>query len=1001
MKIGLRLSTGFGITVLMSIAFGIIAIMNLNRIQSNLNVNADRVQKLGWSNDIVDNFNIVQNVLKCMLIYTTDKIPALKEKQLEGSRNISAAITKLEEKVISADGKEKLKAILEVRTTFRTLMEKYISDVEKGTDKAQLALFIEKELDPVQDKYLKSVSNLKNFFELSELTSINDTTEAASSTTILTYIISALQIIFSIILAYVITLSITRPLKKTMLMADNIANGIIDVNIENGKNDEIGRLMASMKHMAHNIEKVIDEVGELSNAAINGQLERRADSTKFSGEYASLVSGVNDTLDAIITPLNLTAAYVDRISKGDTPPKITEEYKGDFNEIKLSLNRCIDTLGILVEETGMIIVGAKEGRLEQRANPDRTSGVYRKILRGVNESLDCVINPLNVAADYIDKLALGKNAQPITEEYKGDFNNIKNNINRLIESIQVLLEETGVIITAANDGKLELRADPDRTTGVYRKILRGFNDTLDRVINPLNVAAGYIDRLAVGDIPQAITDEYKGDFNKIKNNLNALIKSTVSVSEALVAVSHGDMNVTIKPRSPQDILVLSVVELVNNINGVVNALTDVAYNQKEGEIDSVIDDSVFSGAYKNLASQVNQMIEINNDSVLNACMAMQQYGEGNLDYELEQFKGQRSMFNDIANSMRGNISGLSNEVNVLIKAAIDGHYDVRSDASKFNGAFAEIINGLNKTLDTFLGPISETTSVTQFMAEGDLTHKITGDYKGDALKLKNAVNESLDAINDILSQVRSTVEEVNRGAVQVSDASTSLSQGATEQAASLEEITSSMSEIGSQTRLNAENANQANMLTIEAREAAEAGNVEMRQLNQAMIEINESSKNISKIIKVIDEIAFQTNLLALNAAVEAARAGRHGKGFAVVAEEVRNLAARSATAAKETSEMIENSIKTVGKGSDLANKTSNALEAIRNGSIKSADIVGEIATSSNEQAQGIAQINDGLSQIDRVTQTNTASAEQSASAAEELSSQAHQLRQMIAPLSFD
>jgi methyl-accepting chemotaxis protein len=222
-----------------------------------------------------------------------------------------------------------------------------------------------------------------------------------------------------------------------------------------------------------------------------------------------------------------------------------------------------------------------------------------------------------------------------------------------------------------------------------------------------------------------------------------------------------------------------------------------------------------------------------------------------------------------------------------------------------------------------------------------------------------------------------------------------MSQGATEQASSLEEITSSINEIAAQTRQNAENASLANRLAGEARESAEKGNGQMSQMVGAMQEINASSQSISKIIKVIDEIAFQTNLLALNAAVEAARAGRHGKGFAVVAEEVRSLAARSAKAARETAEMIEGSAKKVEGGMHIASLTAEALKQIVAAAARVSDLVAEIAASSNEQAQGVAQISTGLGQIDQVTQQNTAHAEESASAAEELSSQSIMMLQLI------
>ncbi|MEA3545812.1 MAG: methyl-accepting chemotaxis protein [Thermodesulfobacteriota bacterium] len=299
-----------------------------------------------------------------------------------------------------------------------------------------------------------------------------------------------------------------------------------------------------------------------------------------------------------------------------------------------------------------------------------------------------------------------------------------------------------------------------------------------------------------------------------------------------------------------------------------------------------------------------------------------------------------------------------------------------------------------RTLDALADSLqTEVVAPLQQLANGDLTFEVTPHDENDTLR--HAIKKLGEDLTQMVSGLQTAGQQIDSGSSQVSDSAQLLSDGAAQSAASVEEISSSMNEIGSQTNTSAENAQQANQLSTSAREAANAGSERMAEMIGAMGEINEAGQNISKIIKVIDEIAFQTNLLALNAAVEAARAGQHGKGFAVVAEEVRNLAARSAKAASETSELIEGSVVKAANGTQIAEHTSEALEEIVASIGKVTDLIGEIAASSNEQAQGIAQVNIGMQQIDQVIQQTTASAEESAATSEELASQAAELKNQL------
>lgn len=776
----------------------------------------------------------------------------------------------------------------------------------------------------------------------------NSTFDAVRATVM---IIFSFVLLMIIIILFIMSNKITKPLKKAVYMIEEMGKGHFKERLDIRSNDEIGQIAAIMNQFADKLQsELISTLNMLSDGNVNidiavtddedeitpalkktietlknlnmemetliqaitdGRLDARGNAESYSGAWKELLTGINGLADAFVTPINTTSEYINRISKGDIPSLITEEYQGDFNEIKSSINGLINVMNGLLGETDKLINATREGRLDVRGNAGALSGDWGTLLNGVNEIMNSFVDSIDLTAQYMDRISKGDIPAKITDAYYGDFNEIKNSINGCIDAMNGLLGETNILIKAAQEGRLDVRGNGEAFSGEWRNLVGGMNNLVEAFVKPINLTSEYIDRISRGDIPAKITDTYLGDFNEIINNLNNCIDITAG--------------------------------LVGETNKLIHAA-------QEGRLDIRANTDGFTGSWEELVGGMNQLIEAVVKPIKEVTDVMNEISEGNL--------------------------------NVSVKGDYQGEFGVLSTA----------VNNTARDLNSVVGEISE---VIGQISGGNLAISHITEFKGDFVSISDSLNTILESLNSVLGDINMASDQVSVGSRQVSDGSQTMSQGATEQAGAIQQLTASVTEVAAKTKENAVNAGEANELTLAVKENAQLGNQHMAEMLEAMEEISESSGSISRIIKVIDDIAFQTNILALNAAVEAARAGQHGKGFAVVAEEVRTLAARSAEAAKETTELISGSIKKSSKGTEIANNTAQALNEIVSGIAKTADIIAEIAKSSNEQAMGITQINTGLNQVSQVVQNNAATAEESAASSEELSGQAEMLKEMI------
>ena len=553
-----------------------------------------------------------------------------------------------------------------------------------------------------------------------------------------------------------------------------------------------------------------------------------------------------------------------------------------------------------------------------------------------------------------------------------------------LESLQNITFDKGGFESAfvnilSNDGTFVYHLDSERI-GTNIKDIRSESDTLNEQIEAIKSGASY----TCDDISATTGEHVVRFFSPIKIgetttpwsievvvNSSEIMAATTQMAQLLACILLG-------------ILVVSIVFIAllirSSITKPIKRTAAFAKTLASGDLDASIE----------IKSQdeLGQLASVLDQEVRQAFKGIQ---------EAVRIAGKQSAYQSHeVEKLLVNLQRLA-QGELLCDIAVEESDEETSEQSVIFSAIAETLNSAINEIKDYIDEISY---VLGEMSKGNLDVGITAEYMGDFTALKDSINGIVVSLNNVLSDINTSADQVAAGTVQVSQGSQAISQGATEQASAIEQLNASVSKIAEQTRQNAIGANQANELTKSAAAEAKLGNEQMQAMQNAMTQINDASRSISKIIKVIDDIAFQTNILALNAAVEAARAGANGKGFAVVAEEVRNLAARSAAAAKETTELIEGSLTKTEAGTMIAADTAKSLTAIVKGVDKSAQLVEEIASASDDQASAIAQVNLGIVQMSQVVQANSATSEETAAAAEELSSQAEMLKDMVGHFSL-
>lgn len=768
------------------------------------------------------------------------------------------------------------------------------------------------------------------------------------------FLIMIIAFLVSIFISLTIAFYLSERIREGLQMIQELSKGHLGRRLKTRSHDEVGAMSRAMNELADTLQfKVLGAMNEISQGNMTGNIESHDSDDQIA-------PALQKTIGTVCSIINETNKIIGAANEGNLNMRIdTTAYEGSWALLSQGINTLLDSVSKPIEEVRKVF-----GKISVNDYTESVKGQYHGVFKNLADDVNIVKekllviqnNIVQISKGDISKIAALREAGKLSENDKMTPATIS-----MMQNIESLIIEVKRISTESVNGNvINVRGKAEQFEGGFKQIIDGFNETLDSISNPLMEITNNLNLMAVNDFTSKIGNNYNGDYRKLRDAVESVTMNLISAQNTAIKISNGDISElenfrNISRKSKNDMLVPAFTQMMESIDTLIKETIAIANSASNGELSVRGNADNFKGGYALVINSINDLLAAVEDPM--------------------------------------------NDVNKVMMSISGSKLDERID-KEYKGEFKVLAETVNATASMLENLIKRISDVLTIMSNGNFSIKKTEEFKGDFGAISTAMNLILDSLNDSFNNISTTSEQVASGASEVSQGSMALSQGATEQASALEELTASIAEVAAQTKHNANDASETNKLVNIVKENASTCNGNMNEMLKSMIDIGESSSNISKIIKVIDSIAFQTNILALNAAVEAARAGQYGKGFAVVAEEVRNLAAKSAEAANETTNLIEGTVNRVKNGTEIANQTAKALGSIVDGVNKVTTFVEKISAASNEQATGIAQIDIGLQQVSQVIQTVSATSEESAAASVELMGQANLLKQQVAKFSL-